>query len=158
MMPSLSRKTSSVRFAGLRPASARASQLAAKSSRKSGTACEVKLWRALRKLRLRFKRNVASLPGCPDVVFEREKVAVFADGDFWHGRKLASRLAKLSGGHNSAYWVRKVQTNVARDRRVRSELKAEGWRVIRVWESDINSDPERAAARIEHVLRDSLQE
>ena len=142
----------SARFTGLRPASAKASRIAATASRKRGTACEVKLRRAVRKLGLKFRTNVSSLPGCPDLVFERERVAVFADGDFWHGRRLADRTARLSKGHNSEYWIRKIQSNVARDRRVRRQLMALGWRVIRVWESEINSDVDRATARIVEAL------
>ena len=141
------------RFTGLRPATARASQVAASSSLKSGTKCEVRLCAAMQELGLEFTTNVASLPGCPDLVFEREKVAVFADGDFWHGRKLAQRVARLSRGHNSEYWIRKIQSNVARDRRVRRQLRALGWRVICVWESDINSHLDRATARIVKALR-----
>lgn len=86
------------------------------------------------------------------MVFPREKVAVFADGDFWHGRNLAQRLARLAKGHNSEYWIRKLQSNIARDRRVRRQLNALGWRVIRVWESDIHSKVERVANRIVRVV------
>jgi DNA mismatch endonuclease (patch repair protein) len=73
---------------------------------------------------------------------------VFADGDFWHGRNLANRIVQLAKGHNSEYWIRKIQANVARDRRVRGQLNALGWRVIRVWESDIHSNIERVKTRI----------
>ena len=107
----------------------------------------------MQELGLQFLANVASLPGCPDLVFEREKVAVFADGDFWHGRNLAQRIARLSRGHNSEYWIRKIQLNVARDRRVRRQLRALGWHVIRIWESEIHSHLDRATARIVRELR-----
>jgi len=150
--------TRSARFTGLSPASPKASRIAAKASAKKGTRCEVKLRRAVRKLGLTFRTNVAALPGNPDLVFEREKVAVFADGDFWHGRHLARRLARLSRGHNSEYWVRKIKTNVARDRRVRARLRALGWRVVRIWESEINSDIERASRRILEAVRARTEE
>lgn len=106
------------------------------------------LRRALRTQGLRFTTNSAELPGCPDVVFRREKVVVFADGDFWHGRNLADRIARLAKGHNSGYWIGKIRSNVARDRRVRRRLNALGWRVVRVWESDIHSNIERVTTRI----------
>ena len=106
------------------------------------------LRRALRALGLRFTTNGAELPGCPDLVFQRERVVVFADGDFWHGRNLAERIVRLAKGHNSEYWIRKIQSNVARDRRVRRHLNALGWRVVRVWESDILSNIDRVTARI----------
>jgi DNA mismatch endonuclease Vsr len=113
------RTRASASFIGLRPASPRASRLAAKASRKRGTKCELKLRGALERHGLKFKTNVSTLPGCPDLVFPRQKIAVFADGDFWHGRKLASRLESLSRAHNSDYWIKKIRSNVLRDRRVR---------------------------------------
>lgn len=142
----------SASFAGLRPASAKASRMASKASRKCGTKCEMTLRRALRARGLRFTTNGAELPGCPDIIFRRERVAVFADGDFWHGRNLADRIARLANGHNSKYWIRKIQSNVARDRRVRRQLNALGWRVVRVWESDIRSNIERVTIRIAGAL------
>lgn len=141
------------RFAGLRPATPKTSQIAASASLKAGTKCEVRLCTAMQRLGLTFTTNVTSLPGRPDLVFERERIAVFADGDFWHGRNLAHRLERLSKGHNSEYWIRKIQSNVARDRRVRRQLRALGWHVIRIWESEINSHLDRATARILKALR-----
>jgi DNA mismatch endonuclease, patch repair protein len=85
-------------------------------------------------------------------VFPERKSVVFADGDFWHGRNLKERLNKLAGGNNGAYWVKKISTNVARDRRIRSALKANGWAVLRVWESDINKDPHTVARRVDRWL------
>lgn len=154
-MATSKRVAASVRFAGLRSASTRASRIAAAASRKSGTACELALWRSVRKLGLKFRRNVAALPGRPDLVFERAKLAVFVDGDFWHGKNLPSRIKKLSKGHNSEYWIRKIQSNVARDRRVRRELRALGWQVMRVWESEISADLDRVTGQIAKAVRGS---
>ena len=147
MSPS-GRKRVSVSFAGLQPASPGASRRASSASRKRGTRCELTLRRALRSLGLRFTTNGAELPGCPDLIFRHEKVAVFADGDFWHGRYLADRIVRLAKGHNGEYWIRKIQLNVARDRRVRRQLNALRWRVVRVWESDIHSNIDRVTRRI----------
>src|SRR5437899_2570571 len=114
-------------YRGLSPASARASKAARGASRKAGTGCELLLRGSLRRLGLRFSINARTLPGCPDIIFRRERLVVFCDGDFWHGRSLARRIRKLEGGHNAAYWVAKVQTNTARDRRHRLALHKEGW-------------------------------
>ena len=146
-------KRTSPCFAGLRPASPKTSRIAAKASIKQGTKCEVRLCRSLQKLGLKFESNVSSLPGRPDFVFHRQRVVVFADGDFWHGRNLANRIARLSRGHNGEYWIRKIRSNVARDRHVRRKLKMLGWRVIRVWESEINSDIDRVTTRIVELVR-----
>lgn len=147
-MSPLDKRERSASYAGLRPASAQASRIASKASRKHGTKCEMTLRRALRRRGLRFTTNAAELPGCPDLIFRRERVAVFADGDFWHGRYLADRIVRLANGHNGEYWIRKIQSNVARDRRVRRQLNAIGWRVLRVWESDIHANIERVTTRI----------
>src|SRR4051812_5651487 len=96
------------RYQGLKPASRAASERARASSKKSGTRCEVALASALRRLRLAPARCVASLPGQPDLVFARQRLVVFCDGDFWHGRGLARRLERLSAGHNAGYWVEKI--------------------------------------------------
>jgi DNA mismatch endonuclease (patch repair protein) len=88
---------------------------------------------------------VAGLPGRPDIVFSQARVVVFCDGDFWHGRNLEARLAKLAQGHNAPYWVAKIRTNVERDRRHDSSLTEAGWLVLRLWEADITKDPSAAA-------------
>ena len=112
------------------------------------TRCEVLLCAELRRLQLAFRRNVRSLQGQPDIVFAEGHVAVFCDGDFWHGRRWALRKKKLARGSNGAYWVAKIEANIRRDRRQRAALRGSGWRVIRLWESDILRDPKRVAARI----------
>ena len=140
-------------FVGLRAASQRASRVAAATSLKKGTRCELLLRRDLRKLGLKFRTNVSSLPGCPDFVFAERRAVVFADGDFWHGRRLKSRLQKLTGGHNGHYWVEKITDNVARDRRNRRLLRTAGWAVLRLWESEINKNPEAAARRVDFWLK-----
>lgn len=140
-------------YTGLHPASRTASERARASSKKSGTRCEVALARALRRLRLSPAVCPRSLPGRPDLVFARPKVAVFCDGDFWHGRGLKARLERLSAGHNAGYWVEKIRANVARDRRNRRLLRADGWTVLRFWETDILRDPRLIATRIARLLR-----
>lgn len=140
-------------YVGLKPASISASVAARGSSKKRDTRCEVLLRRELWKRGHRYRLNVAKLPGRPDVVFVRERVAVFCDGDFWHGRNLAHRIAKLSQGHNAGYWVAKVQANVARDERQTLALEAEGWRVVRLWETEIVRNVAAAADTVSAMLR-----
>jgi DNA mismatch endonuclease (patch repair protein) len=135
-------------YNGLRPASRRASSAARKSSRKAGTRCEEILHSTLHQLGLKFSMNVADLSGRPDVVFRRERLVVFRDGDFWHGRHLRRRLRKLGKGHNAQYWVAKLRSTVDRDRRNVSALHAGGWRVLRFWEGDIVRAPDAVAARV----------
>ncbi len=101
---------------------------------------------------LRYRIAPAGLPGRPDLVFPRERVAVFCDGDFWHGRDLEARLAKLAGGHNAPYWTEKIRANVERDARHTEQLEAAGWLVLRFWESDILRDAAAIAQAIAEAV------
>lgn len=97
------------------------------------------------------------MPGCPDLVFSAERVVVFVDGDFWHGRQWrlrghASLESQFARSRNRAYWVQKISRNVRRDRQTTRKLRTLGWRVIRVWESDLRSRPERCIKRVRLAL------
>lgn len=104
----------------------------------------------------RYRVDVADLPGRPDIVFVAARLACFVDGDYWHGRNLDDRLAKLSTGHNAAYWVEKIRTNVARDQRHDAALASTGWHVLRLWETDVLRDPVQAARLVEEGLADRI--
>jgi DNA mismatch endonuclease (patch repair protein) len=92
---------------------------------------------------LKFRRHVRSLPGSPDIVFYRSKVAIFIDGDFWHGWRLPAWEHNLS-----PFWRDKLRTNRARDRRNFRKLRSRGWKVIRLWQHQIASNLEGSIARI----------
>jgi DNA mismatch endonuclease (patch repair protein) len=103
---------------------------------------------------LRFRKNVRDLPGRPDIVFRRHRVAVFCDGDFWHGRNWIQRRRKLKQGANSSYWVAKIRANIERDKRHDERLRQLGWTVVRVWEKDILADAQRAAMVVAQSIRE----
>ena len=126
-------------FRHRRSASEKASAAARGASKKSGTKPELALRRALWRAGLRYRKNVVSLPGKPDIVFKGARVAVFCDGDFWHGRDWPGRRARLAEGHNSDYWIAKIERNMERDRRNNEELARMGWTVVRVWEGDVEA-------------------
>lgn len=96
----------------------------------------------------RYRVDAKDLPGRPDIAFRSAKLAVFVDGDFWHGRDLDQRIDRLSRGQTAPYWVTKIRTNVERDRRNTALLEERGWRVLRVWETDVAKDPEAVAQTI----------
>jgi DNA mismatch endonuclease (patch repair protein) len=139
-------------FKGLAPASARSSAAARGASRKVDTRCELVLRRELWRRGLRYRLHHSGLPGRPDIVFPSYKVVVFCDGDFWHGRDIEARLAKLVQGHNAAYWVAKVQRNIERDQRQTHDLEMEGWAVLRFWETDLLREASKIADRVVAVL------
>jgi DNA mismatch endonuclease (patch repair protein) len=127
--------------------SSRAASRVKSRNRATNTVAEMELRRALWKLGARYRTHALELPGKPDIVFRRTRIAVFCDGDFWHGRSWRSRRAKLLRGSNADYWVQKIRANIARDRRHTRVLTANGWLVLRYWESDILADP-TAVARL----------
>src|SRR5687767_13897537 len=143
--------TSSPSFRGLKPSSSRASA-AKRAVRSKDTRSELALRSALHKSGLRFRIHVKSLPGRPDIVFRAARVAVFVDGDFWHGRRWRVQRTKLLAGANSNCWVSKVRSNMLRDRAHDRRLRQEGWDVLRFWETDVLRDPVGAAATVRSRL------
>lgn len=112
-------------YRGLKPALEDASRTK-RSNRKTGTRHERLLYPELQRLRLAFHTHVSSLPGNPDVVFKSAKVAVFCDGDFWHGRNWRILRKNLSKGTNPHYWIAKIRSNIQRDLRQTALLEAYG--------------------------------
>lgn len=96
----------------------------------------------------RFRKHIASLPGKPDVVFPREKVAVFIDGDFWHGWRLPAWKHSLP-----PFWAEKIENNRRRDRKNFRKLSRRGWCVVRVWGHEINDDLKAAVDRIKLAVQ-----
>jgi len=137
----------------LSAASLTASRIASAGSAKRDTKPELLLRRTLWRTGLRYRVDVGSLPGRPDLAIPAARLAVFCDGDFWHGRDLKRRLQKLAAGHNGPYWVSKIRSNVARDRRVERLLRDSGWELLRFWESDVRADPQRAAKAVLKAIR-----
>ena len=112
---------------------------------------------ALWQMGFRFRKPVRNLPGKPDIVFPRQRVIVFCDGDFWHGRNWRKDKRRLSAGPNAPYWVAKIQANINRDVRRSKELKQLGWRVVRVWDSDVRMNPDQAVCKIIATLADKSE-
>jgi len=112
------------------------------------TSLEIAVRRAVHARGLRFRKQVRGLPGTPDLVFARPRVAVFVDGDFWHGWRFPAWRHKLT-----PYWARKIERNRLRDRRNFARLRRRGWLVLRVWGHDVLADVERVADRIEETVR-----
>jgi DNA mismatch endonuclease Vsr len=142
-------------YKGLKPAS-NASSHAMRGNRSSGTKPELLVERQLRTLGLHGIRNVPELPGRPDFLFPRARVAVFCDGDFWHGRKWSELRRNLSHRVNARYWLNKISYNIERDAQQGRALRKLGWRVLRFWESDIIKSPHAVAGRICSVVRQRM--
>lgn len=96
----------------------------------SGTACEIAVLAALR--RFRPRPNDRSVPGSPDAHLPRRRIAVFADGRFWHDPEYAGARTRR---HHAVNWRRKAERNRERDARVDRELAARGYLVVRIWDT-----------------------
>jgi DNA (cytosine-5)-methyltransferase 1 len=121
--------------------------------RSTKTEPEVALRKALRARHVSFNGCNQHLPGKPDLILTNHKIAIFVDGDFWHGlqwmrRGHASLEHQFKRSESSRYWVRKIRQNMQRDCRVTGALIQKGWRVIRFWESDLQKNPDACITRI----------
>jgi DNA mismatch endonuclease, patch repair protein len=116
--------------------------------RSSNTKPEVLLRKALHVRGLRFRLHARQLPGKPDMVLARHRVAIFVHGCFWH-RHESCKVATTPKS-NTEFWVNKFARNVVRDKRVQAELEAAGWRVIVSWECEVDT-PAKAAATAERL-------
>lgn len=119
--------------------------------RSKDTQIEVKLRKELWSRGLRYRKNVKSVPGKPDVAFIGKKVAVFCDSEFWHGYDWDVRKAAIRT--NRGYWIPKIERNMQRDQEVNSLLESQGWVVLRFWGSQINSELSVCADLIEDAVR-----
>ena len=134
-------------FTAFRSTSPVASLVMRRNTRRH-TRPELLLRRALWRLGVRYRLHLADLPGRPDLVLPSARLAVFCDGDFWHGRDWQARRRRLAQGANAAYWIPKILANRERDRRVSRLLRALGWTVVRVWESEVLKDANKVAREL----------
>ena len=87
----------------------------------------------------RYRKNVRSLPGCPDIVLPKYRTVIFVNGCFWHKHDCGRFVWPSS---NQDYWVPKIERNIARDRRITEKLQQQGWFVLRLWGDMIKKDPD----------------
>lgn len=111
------------------------------------TKLEVRVRSELHKRGLRFRKHVKMLPGKPDIVFNTSKVAVFIDGDFWHGYRFSSWKHKVSD-----FWKEKITKNRKRDQDNFRKLRSMGWKVIRIWQHELEKDFDSCIRKIMSVL------
>jgi DNA mismatch endonuclease, patch repair protein len=123
------------------------SQIMAAIRSRGNKETELRLASILRAAKIKGWRRHQPLPGHPDFVFRRQRVAIFVDGCFWHG---CHRHCRMPRG-NRSYWRAKIARNSARDRRSNRLLRSRGWRVLRIWGHSLAS-PEIVSARITSEL------
>jgi DNA mismatch endonuclease (patch repair protein) len=112
--------------------------------RGKNTAPEIKLRKMLFAAGVRGYRIHYNLPGKPDIVFVRKKIIVFVDGCFWH--KCPADFQEPETRKD--FWMKKIQSNIDRDKKINTQLKREGWTIIRIWEHEIKEEPENVVKKI----------
>lgn len=112
---------------------------------------EARLAVALTALRLHFRPNDPTVLGKPDFSFRKARLAVFVDGDFWHGRAWFEKGE--APATNAGFWIAKFERNRRRDEVVNRALRRRGWSVLRLWGSDVRKSPAASAARVRSRLR-----
>lgn len=128
------------------------------SIRSRDTKPELALRRAVHARGARYRVHAKDVFGRPDLVVRSRKLAVFVDGDLWHGNPAEwKRRGKTSFAsmfpNRTEWWVAKIERNITRDRLVDQKLKDDGWRVLRLWASDVIADPDRAAETVVAAIR-----
>jgi len=109
---------------------------------------ELLLRRELHRLGLRYRLHSKDVFGKPDVVFRRHKVAVFVDGDWWHGRNYNKEHVRYS-----PFWQAKIKANMKRDKIVNKSLREQDWKVFRIWQKDLVKDPNKYAEDIYKYIK-----
>ena len=112
---------------------------------------EVVLAKALWHNGIRYRKNLKKLPGSPDIAITKFKVAVFVDGEFWHGYDWNNRKWQLHS--NKDYWIAKIEENMARDKRNDLLLKNCGWIVLHFWEKQVLRSTDLCVEEIKSAIQ-----
>lgn len=116
------------------------------------TSIEVKLRKELWNRGYRYRKNVSNLPGKPDIVLTKYKIAIFCDSEFFHGKDWEVLKPRLEKSNNADYWVKKISRNMERDNEINKKLLFMGWTVIRFWGKDILKNIDDCISVIEDVI------
>ncbi len=111
---------------------------AMKKIRSKNTKPEITLRKELWSRGYRYRTNVKKIPGKPDIVITKYKLAIFVDGEFWHGHNWDEKKEKIKS--NRGFWIPKIERNIQRDDEVNEQLDTLGWTVIRFWQHKIVND------------------
>lgn len=124
--------------------------------RSKDTHIEVILRKALWAKGYRYRKNCKNIPGKPDIALTKYKIAIFCDGEFFHGKDWEVQKSRLEKGNNGNYWVNKISRNRERDEEINKKLLFEGWTVIRFWGNDIKKHTDECVQVIEETVQDIM--
>ena len=115
------------------------------------SAIELRLRKTLWQKGYRYRKNVKSVFGHPDIAFIREKVAIFCDSEFWHGFDWENRKKDFKVRQD--FWIPKIKRNMERDKEVNEKLRNDGWVVLRFWGNEIKNNLIKCVDKIEEALK-----
>ena len=116
------------------------------------TKIEVLLRKALWNKGYRYRKNLMQLPGKPDIVLTKYRIAIFCDGEFFHGKDWEVLRPRLEKSNNSEFWISKISRNRERDDEVNKQLLFQGWTVIRFWGDDIKKNINECINVVEETI------
>ena len=119
------------------------------------TEIEVLLRKALWKKGYRFRKNYSKLPGKPDIAFTKYKIAIFCDGEFFHGKDWEILKLRLEKGKNPDFWIKKIERNRKRDYENDKKLLFLGYTVLHFWGKDISKHTNECLQAIEEAIWDA---
>lgn len=120
------------------------------------TSIEIQLRKALWHKGYRYRKNYKALPGSPDIVLTKYKIAIFCDSEFFHGKDWEVLKPQLEKGKNAEFWIKKISGNQRRDEEVNKQLQYLGWTVIRFWGKDIMKRTDECIQVIEEAIFDMM--
>lgn len=118
----------------------------------SDTKIEVLLRKALWNNGYRYRKNYKKLPGKPDIVLTKYKIAIFCDSEFFHGKDWEALRLRLEKSNNGEFWIKKIARNREHDDEINKKLLFLGWTVIRFWGNDIKKHTDECVRVIEEAV------
>ena len=116
----------------------------------TGTRIEVSLAKSLFAKGYRYRKNDKTVFGKPDLTFKKHKLAIFIDGEFWHGKDWEIRKYNLKS--NCEYWLSKIERNINRDKEVNEKLLSENKKILRFWGNEIKKDLNNCITKIQKTI------
>lgn len=129
-----------------------------KRIKSQNTSIELKLRKALWHKGYRYRKNFNQLPGKPDIVLTKYKIAIFCDSEFFHGKDWDKLKVRLEKGQHPEYWLKKIKRNMVRDAENNEKLVSLGWTVLHFWGQDILKHLDVCLKTIEETIIDLQKE
>ena len=126
-----------------------------KNIKSKDTKIEVVLRKELWHRGYRYRKNYNELPGKPDIVLTKQKIVIFCDSEFFHGKDWEVLKPRLEKGSNANYWLKKIERNITRDQEINQQLNFLGWTVVRFWGKEILNNTDECIKVIEETIFES---